>query len=230
MEVLSLGWQTDLALLQLGGSTVEQHPTYAVVRTPHNPRFRWGNFVLLRRAPLRRDAPHVLELLDDAFPEAGHRAFGVDDPEATPSQLTAFAEAGFRVERSTVLTCRQVPMPRALDRSLEIRPLQTDADWDLRVELSLAVYGETSGETYRDFAVRRARAERRLVESGRGDWLGAFEHGRLVSSVGVVRTTRGSARYQQVETDPGYRGRGLAGTLIHLAGRQASQSWAPRRW
>ncbi len=219
-----MGWQTDLALLQLGGSTVEQHPTYAVVRTPDNPHFHWGNFVLLRRAPLRRDVPLVLSLCDATFPGAQHQAIGVDDPEATPAQLGAFDDLGFRVEHCTVLTTEDIPVPRRMDRAVQVRRLETDADWELRVGLNLAVYDQAASAAHRDFATRRARAERRLVESGHGAWFGAFEGDRLLSCAGIVRATGGLARYQEVETHPGARGRGLAGTLVHCAGQHALEA------
>lgn len=34
-------------LLGLQGSVIEQRPGYQVIRTPANPTFHWGNFLLL---------------------------------------------------------------------------------------------------------------------------------------------------------------------------------------
>ena len=70
MEVLSAAWRTDLALLADAGSRVEHHPTHVVVRTPGNPAYRWGNFVLLRRTPLRRDVAGWLDRFADLVPGA----------------------------------------------------------------------------------------------------------------------------------------------------------------
>jgi ribosomal protein S18 acetylase RimI-like enzyme len=39
--------------------------------------------------------------------------------------------------------------------------------------------------------------------------------GRLVSSLGLIRTDSTTARYQSVETHPAYRRQGLAGRLIY---------------
>jgi predicted GNAT family acetyltransferase len=36
--------------------------------------------------------------------------------------------------------------------------------------------------------------------------------------MGLVRAGRNLARFQSVETDPGFRRRGLAGTLVHRVG------------
>ena len=51
MDVESLGYRTDLALLRLGGSTIEDRGDHLVVRSPYNPTFYWGNFLLLEHVP-----------------------------------------------------------------------------------------------------------------------------------------------------------------------------------
>ena len=47
MEITSLGYRTDLLLLELGGSTFRDTGEYVVVRTPANPGFWWGNFIVV---------------------------------------------------------------------------------------------------------------------------------------------------------------------------------------
>jgi hypothetical protein len=49
MQVTSLGFQTDLALRVLEGAEITDRGDYLVVRTPDNPTFYWGNFLLLAR-------------------------------------------------------------------------------------------------------------------------------------------------------------------------------------
>ena len=48
MQVTSLGFQTDLALRALEGAEVTDRGDYTVVRSPDNPTFWWGNYLLLR--------------------------------------------------------------------------------------------------------------------------------------------------------------------------------------
>ena len=52
MDVTSLGFRTDLALLTASGSVVEDRGTHLVVRTPDNPTYYWGNFILLSEPPV----------------------------------------------------------------------------------------------------------------------------------------------------------------------------------
>ena len=54
-----------------------------------------------------------------------------------------------------------------------------------------------------------------------GAWFGAFADGALVADLGIVRCGR-TARYQDVGTDEGHRGRGLASHLLGVAARWAA--------
>jgi GNAT superfamily N-acetyltransferase len=221
MEVLSAGWRTDLAILALSGSEIEQHPTYVVARTPDNPDYHWGNFVLLRRAPLREDLGPLEDLFTRELPGIGHRAFGVDSPGGQVADLAPFADAGYAVEASVVLTATRIQPPPRPNTSVLARPLSGDDDWGQRVALDHACHDDTAG--FDDFTRLKAAAERRLTEDGHGGWYGAFDDGRLVATMGIVRTGDRVARFQEVQTHPAARGRGIAGSLVHAAGTDAVQ-------
>jgi GNAT superfamily N-acetyltransferase len=217
MEVLGLGWRTDLALLRLGGSEVIDRPTYVVVRTPDNPTYRWGNFLLLHRPPLARDLSRIDELYAAELPGVTHRAVGIDLPDATVADLRVLADAGFEVSGSDVMTASALREPSRPNRTARLRALVDDADWEQRVRLDLACHDGSSAE-FVEFSRLRAEAERRLTEVGAAVWFGAFDDERLVCTLGVVRAGGGLVRYQEVQTHPETRGRGLAGTLVHAAG------------
>src|SRR6201989_76656 len=51
MRVTSLGFRTDVALRVLEGAQTTDRGGYLVVRTPDNPDFYWGNFLLLGAWP-----------------------------------------------------------------------------------------------------------------------------------------------------------------------------------
>ena len=216
MDVQSLAWRTDLALLTYAGSTVEDRGDHLVVRTPANPGFYWGNFLLLDAAPAVDDLPAWLTAFEQEFPEAGHRTFGVDGTDGASDDLAPFREAGFGTEGSTVMTAASVHPPARPDTEATIRHLASADDWAQQV--ALAMVGEEA-ELNTDFASRRAAAERALVEQGRGQWFGAFLGGQLVSSLGLFVASEGLARFQEVKTHPDFRGRGLCGTLVHHASR-----------
>lgn len=221
MDTISLGFRTDLALLRAAGSTVEDRGDHLVIRTPDNPTYRWGNFLLLDRHTDLSDAERWLDRFADDFPEAEHLAFGRDGTRGSASDLAGFRAAGLRVDASAVMTARRVTDPLQVNTQAVCRPLSSDDDWGQRVELAVRVHGEDDVDAFRTFATQKAASVREQLEQGRGAWFGAFLEDELVSTLGIFETEPGVARYQSVETDPEHRRGGLAGTLVHLAARYA---------
>src|SRR5213595_3751243 len=103
---LSLGWRTDLIFARFDGQVVDRG-NHLCVRTPGNPTFWWGNFLLFQHAPGPGDLERWLALFDAEIaarqPASRHRAFGIDVRErlALPPE---FAAAGFTLSEATVLT------------------------------------------------------------------------------------------------------------------------------
>jgi ribosomal protein S18 acetylase RimI-like enzyme len=227
VQIESLAFRTDLALLQLAGSEVEDHDCYVVVRTPDNPTYWWGNFLLLQTAPSSDELPAWEAVFTRAFPGAHHRAYGIASAHGSRDDLAALAAAGMSVDASTVMTATATAVhePPRPNRAATYRPLVTDADWRQQVELALA--GEDRSRTG-EFVVAKAAAQRRTAESGAGAWWGAFIGDRLVSSMGLFRASPGLCRFQEVKTHPDARGRGLAGTLVHEISRYGVEELGAR--
>jgi ribosomal protein S18 acetylase RimI-like enzyme len=216
MNVTSLGLRTDLALLERSGSTIEDCGDHLVVRTPRNPTFWWGNFLVLDAVPPPERIDAWLDRFVAALPGARHRAIAFDRPDGTVDELAGFTERGFTVDASTVMTAPSVQPPPHPNTEATYRPLVSDDDWAQSVTLTLACHD--GAEENLEFATRRAESNRDLVTDGHGAWFGAFVDGRLVTQMGLVLAGADLARFQSVETDPGFRRRGLAGTLVHHVG------------
>jgi RimJ/RimL family protein N-acetyltransferase len=219
MDVRSLAFRTDLALLELGGSVIEDRGSHLVVRTPDNPAFYWGNFYLLSVPPRTEEVEALVAAYDRDFPDSPHRAFGVDGVEDQSEALAPLVAAGPELDAASVMTATSVHPPARPNSEAEYRLLRTDDDWAQRVEVAAACNEDQPPDRYLRFATTKAVYERGLVEAGHGTWWGAFVDGRLVTSMGLVRASEGLARFQSVETHPDFRGRGLAGTLVHRVSR-----------
>ena len=211
----SLAFITDVAIRSMEGASVTERDGYVVVETPANPGFWWGNFLLLDAPPEPGTAGEWLDRFAAAFPAAGHVALGIDTTDAAAAIPADFTEAGLEPDRSIVLTAAGVAEPPHLNREAEIRTLESDDDWEQSVDLSMRLWGGDQLDYYQG----RVASRRRLTEQRRGAWFGAFDDGRLVSQLGLFLTGAGVARYQDVETDPAVRRRGLAGTLVWQAGQ-----------
>ena len=83
MEVRSLGYRTDLAILALEGSQVTDRGDHLVIRTLSNPDYWWGNFLLLRDLQPGSGGGWMARFAAE-FPGARHTALGLDEPGAAP--------------------------------------------------------------------------------------------------------------------------------------------------
>lgn len=221
MQVRSLGFRTDLMLRILAGSAVQERDGWVVVRTPEIPTYWWGNF-LLSAVPMQPGAGRRWEsAFTRFFPDAGHRAFGVDSADGDagdPGEITAL---GLSVELSEVLVGSAVRQPANV--SVACRLLDGPADWEQAMRLRLDTDDGPRSSLHRQFLQARVAQEQRVVAGGHGGWFGAFADGRMVSGLGVFSDGAGVARYQSVMTAPDWRRRGLASRLLFLAGEYARE-------
>ena len=210
---LPLGWQTDLAVRRAGGSTVEDLGDHLVVRSPDNPTFHWGNFVLVTDGAAVDDAARWTATFEKAFPDADHRAVGLVG-EPSPEPWTAL---GLTVEHEDVLNADRCPEPTPLAQGYLVRQLGTQEDWSQSTGLEVREYPG-------DAAFHHGATQTRAAMSTRGDaaWFGVFEGDRLVAQLGIVDCGSGLARYQAVLTDTGHRGKGLASHLLGVAAQWAA--------
>jgi GNAT superfamily N-acetyltransferase len=218
VEIRSLGYRTDVMARRAEGSEIIERDGYVVVRTPANPEFYWGNFLLLAHPPAGGDLGRWLARFASEFPAASHVALGIDVTERQGVDAGAFAAAGFTLSEGNVMTAAAVREPRHCNLAVRIRTLAGDADWPRSLALRVACHGNGGNG---EFIVNRTTQARRLTEAGHGAWFGGFLEDRLVCQAGLVWSGGPVARYQDVETHPAARRQGLAATLVWQAGLAA---------
>jgi ribosomal protein S18 acetylase RimI-like enzyme len=221
MDVRSLGYRTDLFFPAFDGEIVPCEG-YLAIRTPSNPSFYWGNFLLFALPPQEGDFLKWRELFAREIggpPEVKHQTFGWDSPEGKEGVVEPFLHAGFRLFRGVVLTCAQLEPASNRPAEVSVRALRTDLDWGQAVACQVACReAEFEEEEFRAFRCRQMDRYRKMVDAGRGGWFGAFLGERLVADLGIFHA-EGLGRFQSVETHPDFRRRGIAGNLIQVAGR-----------
>ncbi|WP_285599455.1 GNAT family N-acetyltransferase [Kineosporia sp. NBRC 101731] len=214
-DVASLGFRTDLVLRRLGGSLVSDRGSHLVVRTPENPGYWWGNFLLLREQPGVGEWPGWVAEFEREFPGADHIALGLDGVDGAVPDPEGAAALGLEVMVDAVLTATELTPPAPAD--LLIRPLESSDDWHSMALLRLSLE-ESSADDHAEFVHRKAAEYRQMTQAGHGVWFGAFVDGEMRCGAGLFTDGSGVARFQNVETHPAYRRRGLASTLVHRLG------------
>src|ERR1700693_6203176 len=94
VEVRSLGYRTDLTARALEGSRVEDRGDYLVLRSPDNPGYWWGNFLLLPSLGPGEAADWLARFAAE-FPDARHVTLGVNVTDGAGVAGDELAAAGF---------------------------------------------------------------------------------------------------------------------------------------
>jgi ribosomal protein S18 acetylase RimI-like enzyme len=222
----SLGYMTDLSILEGMGAVISEQETHWVIETPSNPGYYWGNFLLYRAAPRTGDFERWSAEFQRAFahlPQPSHQCFGWDDATGAKGDWAAFEAVGFEVQEGVVLVTAEPVPPKRPCEALTVRPLDTDAEWDAAITNQVRCRSAGFDEdAYWNFKRRQMRDYRALTRAGVGAWFGAFLGDQLVGDLGLF-VSHGVGRFQSVGTNPDYRRRGVCATLVFQAARYAQE-------
>ena len=223
MRPTSLGYRTDLIFHRFEGEVVDRD-RYLVIRTPSNPSYRWGNFLIFDAPPEPGDFRRWDALFEKEVgtpPRITHKVFAWDTVDGRHGDVSDFLAAGFELGEEVVMATEMLVPPRRYNHDLEIRPLATDADFSEHIELHVLCRQEKDDEaSYRSFYRASTESYRQMIAAGLGRWFGAFLDGKLVADMGIFAEGE-LARYQSVVTRPGFRRRGICSTLLYEVGRFA---------
>jgi GNAT superfamily N-acetyltransferase len=221
---LPLSWHTDLAVLELEGSTIDHRSDHLVVRTPANPVYYWGNFVLVTDPSRVDDPAHWLEVFERELPDAAHRAIGL---VTQPADADAWTALDLEITHDDVLVAEACPEPTPVPQGYLVKQITDAIEWEQSSGLRISEFSE--GDPREAEHERRRTASRRaLSEQGRLAWFGAFHGDRLVAELGIVDCGEGVARYQSVVTGAEHRRQGLAGHLLGVAAEWAAAQGVER--
>ena len=134
MQLRSLGYRTDLIFHRFGGDVTDRG-RYLVVRTPRNPTYRWGNFLIFDGPPGPGDFGRWTERFGREVGSPDYQLFAWDTTDGEHGATDDFPGAGFSLSEEVVMAADVVLPPPRTDPGLTIRPLETDADFAAHLEL-----------------------------------------------------------------------------------------------
>lgn len=227
MKIKSLGYRTDLIFPTFEGQITDRGD-YLVIRTPSNPTFYWGNFLLFDHPPGEGDFIKWCELFAKeigAPPKVKHRSFGWDTTLEDKGVIQPFMDNGYYLDHLAVLTAQPDDLTSKSASGVTTRPIESEDDWVQSIENQVIcrepVFSEDGYRLFRQGQVQRYRD---MVSHGLGAWFGAFSGDRLVADLGIFYTEE-LARYQSVQTHPDFRKRGIAGALVYNAAIYALENF-----
>ncbi len=229
--VRALGYRTDMFVASFDG-IVEDRGRYVLLKTPSNPGFIWGNYLLYPDPPdtgsSRRD--HEGSWLDDFDRElAGFATTTLlcwDREDGATGALDGFLAQGFEVDTSSILTAtrRTLIRPPRYNDGVVVEPLRSAASWDAAAVTLVNAFAQRqlllgTVDALREFVDRQLVRYRAMQEAGVGRWYGAYLDGELAATLGLVRVGE-LGRFQLVGTDPRFARQGVCSTLVHEVARR----------
>ncbi len=218
MQLVSRGLRSDLAQLD---AEILDRGDYLCVRSPKEPEFFWGNLLVFPGPPKIGDLERWQSLFSLEFGNTAavrHETFTWDCSEES-EHVRDFVQAGYRYEKSVVLSASALKAPQHLNTKVAIRSLVGDSDWQDVLQCHL-LCGEDFPEVgYDAFVRKRLASYRGRVESGEGEWFGAYIGDRMIASLGIFPKSD-FARFQSVMTIPEARRQGICATLVHHVSEQ----------
>jgi GNAT superfamily N-acetyltransferase len=224
VHVRSLGLITELALAATRGKVVDRGD-YIVVERADLPEWAAGNYLVLPRAPEPGELARWTETFARELGDARAIALRWDDRTGEDAALGGLRAAGFTIDTSDVLDATDV---LAAPHAMPMREL--DSGEVLSTSILAWTISDRHDEVMRKLMHARCAWYAELVDRGQASFWGAFDGTRLVASCGLVQLDGFElaapqpsrlARYQDVQTLPAYRRRGLAGALLAAAARRA---------
>ncbi len=223
MQIQSLGLRSDLIFPRFEGEVIDRGD-YIVVRTPANPGYCWGNYLLFPAAPVEGDYERWTSLFArELGNKAGieHIALTWDGVDGTEGEIAPFLAAGFELSRCDILTADSVRQPPSYRADLNVRRFADKREWDISLAEHIADRDDKySLESYSNFQRRQKRRFRAMVDAGRGAWFGAFDRERQLGDLGLFHDGD-LGRFREVLTYPAFRRRGVCSTLVYEVSRYA---------
>ena len=71
---MPLGWWTDLEVARRSGARIAARDDCTVVKTPDNPSYYWGNYIVV---PAQARPGAAQEIFAREFPQPKHQAIGL---------------------------------------------------------------------------------------------------------------------------------------------------------
>ncbi|MCB0413754.1 MAG: GNAT family N-acetyltransferase [Bdellovibrionales bacterium] len=223
MKIHSLGRRTDFIFARFLGS-VEYKGNHVLVKTPSNPDYHWGNYIIFNRAPKVGDLTEWKALFNKEFSyysEPHHYVFTWDTEKDDKGEFQEFLEQGFEFDPAIVLTTQTLREPPFINKDISIKKIESELEWNKVIKLQVLCADEKFlNNKYEVFKRNQINQYRRMSEAGMGNWFGAFLGNKLVGDLGIFYENE-IARFQNVETHPDFRKRGICGTLVYGAGNIA---------
>ncbi|MEE9454332.1 MAG: GNAT family N-acetyltransferase [Paracoccaceae bacterium] len=218
MQINSPGILSDFIFHDFVGEVTDLGDCIAV-RTPSNPSYFYGNYLIFPAPPKKGDFGRWRSRFDQVFkqyPGVLHHCFAwKPSAPANRQTIAEFQNVGFMFDTTSVLTATSVHTEKPAPPGVDFRSIKTDFEWVSVIDAQTSEgFPSIPMPAYRAYKEATFANYRAMSEAGRGAWWGAFKGVELVADLGLF-FGRGIGRFQSVETLRAHRRQGICRALVH---------------
>jgi len=128
MIINSLSQRMGLMFARFAGEVCDRGK-YLVIKTPSQPGYHWGNYVVFDTAPRKGDLARWGAIYREEFSyyqEFKHMTFTWETPIPERGDTQEFEEAGYEVGTNITLLAQKVVSPVKFDKETTVRALTSD--------------------------------------------------------------------------------------------------------
>ncbi|BBH51874.1 GNAT family N-acetyltransferase [Fluviispira sanaruensis] len=225
MSEIALGLKTDLMFFDFSKNKIEKED-YFVLKTPHNPEFFWGNYLLFKKPPCQGDFEKWTESFQKEFAQIkdiNHMTFSWEEI-GNEVEIDKFKDADFDFNETIVLMANKDNIHcKYLNPEIVCRRIVTDEDWDNILEFQLNTNERIPEKKFKTYIIKKMKDFRTFSESGLGFWYAAYINNNIISDLGLYWNSE-IARYRDIKTQKEYRKKGISQTLIAFAAHDSKQN------
>jgi len=216
MKKYSLADFTDLIFHSSSGC-ISENDLYTLVRTPSNPYFYFGNYLILNKNIENYNKKELENFFTSEFSDEkriGHIAFSW--PYNKSENVDSYIEDGYHYEKSIAMTLEQSNLAdlKCKNSDVHIRKF-SEGDWDQWILFELDEFdNQYPIIDHQLFLLGLEKNYRSLIKADKGSWYGAFIDKELVASAGIFHEDS-IGRLQKIRTRGNYQGKGICKTMLH---------------
>lgn len=221
MKINLLSHKTDLIISSFSGEVIDRN-NYIVIKTPSEPNYFWGNYLLFPKEPEKGDYQKWINIYKSEFVnKPSFLTFTWDS--SIEGLVEEFINNNFKLSKYWVLSTQKVNKPSKYNNNIEIRELKTENDWEQYIDVHINENWYLSSQSQKLFLESQRESAKRIVQSGKGKRFGAFLENKLVGEAGIYYEGN-LGRYNQISTHQNFRRQGICGTLIYKISKIAFEN------
>ncbi len=233
MTLNSIGLKTDLFFSEFAGN-VNTSKSNILIKTPNNPNYHWGNYIVFYSAPKKGDIKKWKQLFNDNFEyykSPHHYSFTWDNINesslSTDDSIKEFVDDGFEFETHSVLTTNKLKTYKDHNTNFQFKTLNSNQDWEMAKDLQIVCMDpKYANSNHINFKTNQMKQYQEMSKEGLGHWYGLFNKEQLISNLGIYGN-KNFGRFQSISTHPNFRSQGACHDLLIHSSKHFSNKFKP---